>query len=587
MRSGLVFLALAALLAAGAPTASAETLDHMYSPATVDVIELTLPPDSVAALEADPDEYVEGTFALAETDGTPDGIGPTSAPLTVGIRLKGEGSFQGLEGRASFKVKFNELVKKQTFLGLKKMTLNNLAQDPSMVHEALAYEAFRAAGIVAPRTGFASVRLNGEDFGIHLNLETMDAVALEKHYGVFEDPPQHLYEGGVDADVDQAGLAEFEVDEGDDEDIADLEALADAYAAEEPQSFLERMAPVADLEQMTRMWAVEKYIAHWDGYAAVAGAKNFYLYSGPDGVFEMLPWGTDQTWAQPEHSFGGNGGEMFKACLADQGCRALYVTALEGVETTITDLGLVARATAIAALLKPWQELEAGPRRLYSAEKIAVGVSATREFIADRPATLESWLENRPAPEPETEPEATPRSDPPMAPGVTPVFAGRALIDRSKLSRGVLVSTISVPAAGAVEQVARVATATGRIACTARATTTSAADVTLRCRLSGAVRRRLAARRLRLSISTSFAHDRPGTGNGDPLDPARPRGGLGELRRHRLRAVRVQRRELLLRHLQRVRQLGRGADDEPELVGIGVVEQLPGRIGLDQQRVKR
>jgi hypothetical protein len=36
-------------------------------------------------------------------------------------------------------------------------------------------------------------------------------------------------------------------------------------------------------------------------------------------------------------------------------------------------------------------------------------------------------------------------------------------------------------------------------------------------------------------------------------------------------------------HLERVRRLGRGTDDQPELVGIGVVEQLSNVLGFDQQ----
>ena len=48
-------------------------------------------------------------------------------------------------GKAAFKVKFDEYVDDQTFFGLEKLTLNNMVQDRSMIHETLAYELFRAA----------------------------------------------------------------------------------------------------------------------------------------------------------------------------------------------------------------------------------------------------------------------------------------------------------------------------------------------------------------------------------------------------------------------------------------------------------
>ena len=49
---------------------------------------------------------------------------------------------------------------------------------------------------------------------------------------------------------------------------------------------------------------------------------------------------------------------------------------------------------------------------------------------------------------------------------------------------------------------------------------------------------------------------------------------LAQLGRPCLRAVRVAVLELLLAHLEGVGGLGRGADDQPELIGIGVVEGL-------------
>lgn len=56
------------------------------------------------------------------------------------------------------------------------------------------------------------------------------------------------------------------------------------------------MAAVADLEEMTRMWATEKYIGQWDGYAGKDGdpwlPNDYYLYSDPTGRFQMMPWGT-------------------------------------------------------------------------------------------------------------------------------------------------------------------------------------------------------------------------------------------------------------------------------------------------------
>ena len=140
-------------------------------------------------------------------------------PLNIGIRLKGgAGSFRPLSGKAAFKLKFDEFGGPR-FLGLKRLTLNNMVQDKSMIHEVLAYEAFRAAGIDAPRTGYANVRLNEDDYGVYLNVETPDAVAIQRWF----ESTQHLYEGEYGVDVVPESVGDFEVDEGSESDRSDLE----------------------------------------------------------------------------------------------------------------------------------------------------------------------------------------------------------------------------------------------------------------------------------------------------------------------------------------------------------------------------
>jgi hypothetical protein len=132
-----------AVTAAQAAEPTGDAAAPLYRPDSVNVIDLTIDQAGIDALEADPDEYVRGGFSLS-TNGTPTGKGDLSPPLEVGIRLKGgHGSFRDLTEKAAFKIKFNEFVNGQKFLGLKKMTLNNMVQDASMIHEVLAYKAFR------------------------------------------------------------------------------------------------------------------------------------------------------------------------------------------------------------------------------------------------------------------------------------------------------------------------------------------------------------------------------------------------------------------------------------------------------------
>lgn len=518
-----------ALVLAVAPSAKADDpATPMYQPDTVDAIELTLPEASIEALENDPEgEYVEGTFSLATTDGAPDGVGPFSAPITVGIRLKGSvGSFRSLSEKAAFKIKFN-YVKGQKFLGLKKMTLNNMVQDPSMIHETLAYQAFRSVGVVSPRTGYAYVRVNGENYGLYLNIETPDDVALEKHFGPF----QHLYEGGSGTDVTPGNAGAFEIDEGDEDDRSDLEALIAAVNGTEPADFSTRVEPFADLAEMTRMWAVEKYIGHWDGYSGEERSplpNNYYLFSDLASRFQMLPWGADQTWGS-RLEFDGKGGDLFNRCLEDESCAALYRNALRAGQGSIAALDLDSLATCVSNQLAPWQEMEAAPRREYDAEGIEEGVEETRDFIAERPGELTDWLATQPSdpgettgsgtpvpcgpPEPPAlalSPEAAEVSNDSPPPASTPPVPRQAhfavvKVIRSTATSGVLSTHLRLQVAGRIGQTATIHTAHGTLqVCTVRARARPAGPLTLHCRLSAATRHRLRARWLKLRVATRF-----------------------------------------------------------------------------------
>ena len=478
--------------------AAADEAEALYDPGTVWVIDLQLPQASVEALESEPEgDYQAGTFSVAPSDGTPDGVGAFSAPQAMEIRLKGSASFRDLSEKAAFKIKFP---KAGPFLGLRKMTLNNMVEDPSMTHETLSYALHRALGVPASRTGFVYLRLNDEDFGVYMNVENYDNVAMAKKLGSFDGDVQHVYEGENGADVKPELLGKFEVDEGPD-DISDLEELAAAVNETGSEPWSSVVSPHADLKEMTRMWAAEKYSGQFDGYAggpAPDHPNNYFLATGPDGLFRMLPWGQDETWKEENHlPFDGEAGLMFEKCLADEACEGKYLDALKNLRSILPGLGLDALAGSTAGLLAPWQELEEeeSNRFEYDAAEIAAAVAETREFIATRPQELADFL-------PEDPPAGLPPAGAPVATVAPPKAKLRFVSRKGKRLRVGVVS----PSGGALKLTAKAAGRRGARVCSSR-TVVAAGPATVSCRLSRAALAQLDEGSLRLSVSVRFLDD--------------------------------------------------------------------------------
>ncbi|MBM4373206.1 MAG: CotH kinase family protein, partial [Deltaproteobacteria bacterium] len=247
----------AALNQGTAPPPTTDIADLIFDPFRVLPVEITLPPTSIDSLWAQPKEYVPATFRVASGHGM-------APPRPIGIRIKGAwGSFRDLNGKTAFKVSF-VFQDGEPWLGREHITLNNMVQDPSMLHEVVAYNLFRAMGIPCPRVGYAWVTVNGVPYGLYALLEPYDDVFLER---VFPEGTGHLYENVYFVDVTPGNAPAFDVDEGDPEDLSDIEALIVANHHTPDAYWMETMAAFTHLPEMIRMWAVEQYIGHWDGYA--------------------------------------------------------------------------------------------------------------------------------------------------------------------------------------------------------------------------------------------------------------------------------------------------------------------------------
>lgn len=378
----------------GMPTV--DTSGELYDPDRLPRFDIDLPQASVEALGSAPDVYVRGSLRYG-----------TETLADIGVRIKGEASQRTLDEKAAFKLKFDEFVSKQSFHGLRRMTFNNMVEDPSYLAERLAFHFFRELGLPAPRCNHALVYVNDTFFGLYANIETEDKTFLRRW---FESDAGNLYEEGqVDFEPGNETVFDLETNE-EKNDRSDLTALIAALGTAEPATFLTDLGAQLDTKHFLAFTAAEAAVNQWDMYGyTVFYPNNFRIYRDPTSQkFVMLPWGMDMSM-KPFRDSGKphilalelahqsdsqeapiSAGRMFRDCLASPGCRSTYIEVVEETATRYEQAGLEALAKRYYEQIKV--QIAADPRTEYSPKQIQDAYESLLQVIKERPAALRDSL---------------------------------------------------------------------------------------------------------------------------------------------------------------------------------------------------
>jgi hypothetical protein len=328
-------------LASPKATEGSDPAAVVFDPTRVDNISLKMSTTDFNSLK-EPNVTWDKEGPWLPTQMTATIAGKKIGPLKVGVHLKGAwGSWRDVTGKAGFKIKLDAFVKNQSIFGLKRLTLNNMVQDRSYIHEVMTYKIMRAAGVPAPRTGYTNVSLNGNNYGLHLNVETLDTDML-KRWGVTST---HLYKGAVPHFPDLTPGHEWQFaiesgDQGDWQDLTDFIQINELSGDE----WWNAISQVADMKEITMSWATEVFAGHWDGY--VINLNNYFVNFDYLGKVTMYPWGTDQTW-DGAYDYFNLKAVMPNKCKTSTVCNELYLQNLAKLSHVAQSLDLEAFASRV------------------------------------------------------------------------------------------------------------------------------------------------------------------------------------------------------------------------------------------------
>ncbi|MCS7113845.1 MAG: CotH kinase family protein [Candidatus Bathyarchaeota archaeon] len=218
----------------------------------------------------------------------------------VGVRFKGFSTFGfGVEGwvKKSFRIDFNYYDNgtrpETTFLGLKKLDLNNLALDTTLMREKLFMD-FARKYVPAPRSVYTRLYINDEYYGLYLAVEHIDNTFIETHFGDYKHG--NIYKAemlatlsyfGPDPEL-YYGFYELKNNEAIN-DWTDLIELTRTLTLTPLEELPAKLEPLMDVKSVLYTLALLDLFVSLDSY--IGNARNYYLYrNGNTGKFTMLLW---------------------------------------------------------------------------------------------------------------------------------------------------------------------------------------------------------------------------------------------------------------------------------------------------------
>lgn len=226
----------------------------------------------------------------------------------VGIRYKGNGTLfdAARTAKKSFQVDLDRYGGKARFRKSKTINLHCGVADPSKYREAFGYALYRAAGVAAPRTSFAEVRItvpgkyDNELLGLYIVVEEIDKPFLRDRFG--SDKGLLMKPEGVREIEDRgADWSKYKAQyrpqwEATPDEARRMTSFAKLVHKADDATFRQEIASYLDIDQYLRFLATTTFIANVDSFFALG--HNYYLYLHPKtGQLHVMPWDLDRAFA--------------------------------------------------------------------------------------------------------------------------------------------------------------------------------------------------------------------------------------------------------------------------------------------------
>lgn len=223
---------------------------------------------------------------------------------SVGVRFQGNTSYMMVPAgrKKSLNISIDHAIDGQRLYGHRTLNLLNAHMDPSFLRTVL-YHRIGGEFFPVPRANLVKVVINGESWGIYVNVEQFNKDFLRDGFGtedgarwkVPQDPSgsASLRYRGEDVALYERSYELKTKDGADDawEALIRLMKALDETSREEVEAAL---APILDIDETLWFLALDNVLLDDDGYGT--RGSDFLVYLDPRGRFHMTPYDNNETF---------------------------------------------------------------------------------------------------------------------------------------------------------------------------------------------------------------------------------------------------------------------------------------------------
>jgi len=336
----------------------------------------------------------------------------------VGIHFRGNTSYQRVpRGRKrSLNLSFDHVDEDQRLLGYRTLNLHNGYGDATFLRNVL-YLQIANEYYPAPKANFVRVVINGEDWGIYINVQQFNSdftrEAADSNEARWRIPGSFTSRGGLEYLGDNVAAYQQTYDIKNKDRQENWDALIElTYVLNRTPAdgLVEALEPIFDIDEALRFLAVDNALVNSDGYWS--RNSDYSLYLDEDGRFHVTAYDANEAMQQGGGGrgfrFGGGSGGVRLSPLegSRDGSKALLYRLLMVPELRASYLGYV---QDVAENWLSWDRLipitegyrtligsvvAGDARKLYSTQDFESGAELSlRTFVDSRRAFLLGWFD--------------------------------------------------------------------------------------------------------------------------------------------------------------------------------------------------